>query len=385
MRKHRSFELQAIAASSDCKTYETIVVIQNPRAQSLNDCARLVFIQCFKRRRFLNLACLLVMPLVLWYLWPSPELPYIDPATLYWNFPVANFTASNAKRALFLLSMGQEASESTIVERCLLSIRRRGLYLGPVIVLTDAPHTRYRSLAGVDPNLVLLKPPSQDWRWNLSEDMPYKRFKTYSLDYLQLDDRLKNVELVYYLDVDIVVGRPLRFWFDHVERTYLSDYGTHHPSQMIFFKGNYPWRPLQGGQFLVERKSSQPCLERWRYHIDSHPDDPKDQSALTLILKEQNTTDSICHLTIMPQQPYLQFLDKTSMKKISRSQDYPTLMHIKNTEDADWIPNRIQSRFFRQLLYLSPEEERVIGKAQIHPSKSWSFSSAKQEEEENTR
>jgi hypothetical protein len=163
--------------------------------------------------------------------------------------------------------MGQEAAESTIVERCLLSIRRRGAYLGPVVVLTDAPLQRYEALASVDPNLIVLHPRSQDWRWDLSDDMPYKRFKTYILEYLDLDDRLKPVELVYYLDVDVVVGRKLQVWFDHVESAYLSE-NHNHSSSISFFKGNkLNWALIQGGQSAIERNSSQGCLERWRYHI----------------------------------------------------------------------------------------------------------------------
>jgi hypothetical protein len=295
---------------------------------------------------------------------------YIDSATLKWKFPVANFNAANAQRAIFLLSMGQEAAQSTIVERCLLSIRRRGVYLGPVIVLTDAPASRYRPLTSVDPNLIVLRPLAQDWRWNLTQDMPYKRFKTYISDYLQLDERLRFVELVYYLDIDIVVGRPLKNWFEHVESTYLPKDDNDGPSNLIFFQGNYPWRPLQGGQFLVQKKSSQTCLERWRHHIDAHPNDPKDQSALTLILKEQRNKSFAhpCHLTIMPQSPYLMFLNSSAMKTLARTQEYPTLMHIKNTEHADWIPDRVQRRFFKKLLMLSSEEAKVVGKTQIHPS-----------------
>jgi hypothetical protein len=276
--------------------------------------------------------------------------------------------------------MGQEAAASTIVERSLLSIRRRGAYLGPVIVLTDSPVARYHSLTSVDPNLIVLQPRSEDWRWELREDMPYKRFKTYILEYLDLDERLKHVERVYYLDIDVVVGRELQEWFDHVEGTYLPE-NKRFPSCLTFFKGNYPWRPLQGGQFIIERKSSQACLERWRYHIDGHPEDPKDQSALTLILKDQqknttSTTNSICHLSIMPQHPYLQFLNKTVMQQLAKSEQYPTLMHIKNTEHADWIPQRLQRRFFEQLLMLSPAEAQVIGKTQIHPSKTRSSGSS---------
>jgi hypothetical protein len=105
--------------------------------------------------------------------------------------------ATNNKRAIFLLSMGQEAAASTIVERSLLSIRRRGAYLGPVIVLTDSPVARYRSLTSVDPNFIVLQPRPQDWRWDLRDDMPYKRFKTYILEYLDRDARLTFVERVY--------------------------------------------------------------------------------------------------------------------------------------------------------------------------------------------
>jgi hypothetical protein len=56
---------------------------------------------------------------------------------LEWKFPAADFAAANAKRAIFLLRMGQGASESTIVERCLLPIHRRGAFLGPVPPFQD--------------------------------------------------------------------------------------------------------------------------------------------------------------------------------------------------------------------------------------------------------
>lgn len=360
-----------------------MVLIQNRRAQSLTSWATKPWIQCCSlRRRRLHAITALVLFLLVWFIDPFPKRPAsIDPSTLQWKFPVANFTSSNAKRTIFLLSMGQEAAESTIVERSLLSIRRRGIYLGPVVVLTDAPLHRYSSLTNADPNLIVLQPKPQDWRWNLNQDMPYKRFKTYILEYLELDHRLHDVELVYYLDVDVVVGRPLQPWFDHVESEYLPQ-KHNHPSQLIFFKGNYRWRPLQGGQIVVDRRSSQPCLEHWRHFIDAHPEDPKDQSALTLILNEQNISTSVCHLTIMPQSPYLQFLDKKVMNRLINSQEYTTLMHIKNTEHADWIPNRIQQRFFKQLLMLSDEEQKVVGKAQIHPSKTWSASSSIPQQQE---
>jgi hypothetical protein len=141
---------------------------------------------------------------------PPQQNSPVDPSTLHWKFPVSNFTITDSKRAIFLLSMGEDAAKSILVERVLLSIRRRGVFLGPVIVLTDAPFARYYSLTSVDPNLIVLHPLTKDWRWELKQDMLYKRFKTYVLEYLHLDDRLESVELVYYLDIDVVVGQPLQ-------------------------------------------------------------------------------------------------------------------------------------------------------------------------------
>jgi hypothetical protein len=325
----------------------------------------------------------------------------IDPSTIEWSYPVhntsssvGNTTTSNT-RAIFLLSMGKDAAQSTIVERCLLSMRRRGKFIGLVILLTDAPTARYQTLERYDPYFVVLHPLPEDWRWDLSKDMPYKRFKTYILDYLELDSRLKPVQLVYYLDIDIVVGRPLQTMFEDLERTYkvrpvtnnIDHYGQQRQqdnhlgefSRMSFFKGNWPWRPLQGGQFILERHNSNYCLKRWRYWIDAYPLDDKDQSALTRILQEDkdcqarsNCSFSPCHLTIMEQHPHLQFVNETTMIELTRTGNFPTLVHIKNTEHADWIPDSVQDPFFQQILHLTPAEAGWIGKTQIKPSEaSW--------------
>jgi hypothetical protein len=58
------------------------------------------------------------------------------------------------------------------------------------------------------------------------------------------------------------------------------------------------------------------------------------------------------------------------MEELVESQQYPTMMHIKNTQFADKIPSEIQSRFFGQLLMLSPTESQFIGKTRIRPSQS---------------
>jgi hypothetical protein len=180
---------------------------------------------------------------------------------------------------------------------------------------------------------------------------------------------------VYYLDIDVVVGQPLQDWFEHVESTYVLDEHGRYPSKIVFFEGNLQYGfPVQGGQFVLERNSSQACLERWRYHIDAHPEKDKDQYALALMLKEQedNNDSAACHLTIMPQSPYLYFLSKNAMTRVMNTSQYYTLMHIKNTHHATMIPDKKQKKFFSQLLMLSPEEVQVMGKVRIRPNKTWS-------------
>ena len=296
-----------------------------------------------------------------------------DPSLLRWNFPVAERLLGGSKRAIFLLSMGPDAAKSILVERILISIRKRGLFLGPVIVLTDAPTSRYHSLTSLDPNFFVLQPLAKDWRWSLERDMPYKRFKTYILEYLELQPSLRNVQLVYYLDIDVVVGQPLQAWFDHVERTYVynATVGSF-PSKMVFFQGNYHWSPVQGGQFVLERNVSQPCLERWRHHIDSNPQEDKDQKALVRLFQEQEESIAVCRLAIMPQKPYLYFLSKNAMTRIMNSTNYYTLMHIKNTHHATKIPDKTQKKFFSGLLDLNSEEAELMGKVRIRPNKTWS-------------
>jgi len=252
-------------------------------------------------------------------------------------------------------------------------------------------------------NVVTVHPLPDEFQWHLLEDMPYKRFKTYILEYLLKEEKyhasLRAVQYLYYLDIDIVVGRPLKEWFELVEEKHIVKQEPKHDkqltSQLIFFQGNYPWRPLQGGQFLAQRDVSDLCLQRWRHYIDANPRDPKDQSALTLVLHEFlnatangtiATPPNICHITIMPQQPHLVFVNKTLMKHLvyrnrpswwvrlihrqwQYGSDFFTLMHLKNTEDAQWISSDLQQEFFQQVLQLEPEQAKNFGKAPIRPSR----------------
>ncbi len=74
----------------------------------------------------------------------------------------------DSNRAIALISFGEAASESTLLERCILSIRRRGKFNGQVIVITDAPKDRY---AGeFDENVTVLQAEEDDIRYGYYSD-----------------------------------------------------------------------------------------------------------------------------------------------------------------------------------------------------------------------
>jgi hypothetical protein len=271
--------------------------------------------------------------------------------------------------------------------------------------LTDASTQRFASLTIEDEQLVLMHPLPSDWNFALKRDLPYKRFKTYILSYLERDDRLKLVSMAYYLDIDLVIGQDLQPWFEYAESHFdfqrTSVFGKNMESsslrslsEIVLFEGNIS--PLQGGQFVVQKGRSQGCLERWRYYMDSDLDEHKDQASLTKMWNEQHQqqrddedhrrTDknysSIairfynCTILRMPQKPYLTFLSTKEMASLKGGgggeKAYPTLMHVKNTQHAQLIPGNIQREFYQNLLQLPSELMiNITARKRIRPNRTW--------------
>ncbi len=88
----------------------------------------------------------------------------IEETTIFHHAQIADkhTTYSNSSRfnqrehAIFLISFGESAAKSSILERAILAIRRRGEFYGPVAVLTDAPSGRYEGL--FDENVSIVRP-----------------------------------------------------------------------------------------------------------------------------------------------------------------------------------------------------------------------------------
>jgi len=176
-------------------------------------------LSCFKR--CLSWNSLIVgwyfLVIIIWILYLL-QLFYLSPQTTKsYIGQTGNDFESYQSRLIFLISMGQEASHSKLVERFLWSARHRGKYEGWILLLTDAPVNRYASLTR---NLIVMNPKSHHFNTSFRDDMPYKRFKTFMIDYVDRDTRLNSIKLIYYLDVDNIVGNSLPQMFQDLEATY---------------------------------------------------------------------------------------------------------------------------------------------------------------------
>jgi hypothetical protein len=127
----------------------------------------------------------------------------------------AGGTGDVFSNVIFLISMGKEASASKMVERFVWSARYRGEWGGYIVLLTDAPKSRYE---GLSHHFVVMNPLPRHFNASFPLDMPYKRFKTHVLDYVDMDRRLDGARLVYYLDVDNIVGNSLPRMFQQLVR-----------------------------------------------------------------------------------------------------------------------------------------------------------------------
>lgn len=269
--------------------------------------------------------------------------------------------------AIFLISFGKEAAESTLVERCILSLRRRGAWYGYIIVLTDAPPERYQNVW--DANVIVMHPLEEHFKTEDGTMMQYskdnmslkpKRFKTFILDYIDMDPRLDSVDLVYYLDIDIMAGNRIGGLFSGVEETYgvTREERSEGTSRLYFFTPISKEWPLQGGTFIVERKTSRHCLELWRGEIDemTRTGRGRDQDALRNIYQRiESAEETKCELIRMENENYISFPTPRIFDKLASS-SYADLIHISNSVFAKRIDEEVQNPFIYDVLQLSEEE-----------------------------
>jgi len=351
------------------------------------------------------------------------------------------------RRAIVIISTGEKAANMSMVERFIWSARNIGEYRGWIVLITDANKYRYEDLAVAAPpkkqeetrrdnvdvntkNKFLVFRPSENKfskitkhrRFTQSLDMNSKIFKTYILQYADIDSRLDSIELFYYLDVDIVFGNRVQPFFEGLERLYeigrsevvphgiSSNIGIQNNSEnesitstdrqkesakIFFFEGNGN-NKIQGGQIVLDRNSSQPCLERWRELMLGRRKrrNLKDQMFLTRMLKEQkqrskektattsivatqNTTEKPekkrpdCEIILMKQKSeWIQFPelkdieDRTAKMQQSDAKrpSYPTLVHFRNSAKVmKHVEEEQLQMYMRDLLGFDQDEKDKLG------------------------
>ena len=280
-------------------------------------------------------------------------------------------------RAIYLVSMGEKADDISLVQRCLISIRRKGNWRGYVVVLTNVKFQKmYQEklgkidtyLYGDDSHVIALHPTYEQLQDTLTkakrDSMKIKRQKTRALDVLEQDSRLDGVRLVIYMDIDIVVGRCLNSFLRHAENNYgVEAKGTNDEfeSQLHLFEDRN--MPLHGGVMVMARNSSEFCLQKWREEQDTNPLQAYDQVALLHMYNQnQKGKDTRCKVVQMKRGKHLVFPTEGYMgKKIKSSNpSFRTFIHVTNNQRAGQISADVQTEFFVKVLELTEQEKAGI-------------------------
>jgi hypothetical protein len=301
-----------------------------------------------------------------------------------------------------------------IVERCIRSIRTSGAFTGYVMVVTDTlGYQNYNQTLVWDPKVVVVPALTEDMIprdvkngqiivYHKKSTMPYKRFKTLLMEYVDRHPRLTlKTRYVLYLDVDNVVTAPLTRFFHDYHQKISSDFEKTKAKLSNVTNSNKAdannsdsidpgfsffsfWRDgkngkstdyWQGGQTMYDRIYSRGCAAAWQHQMDtvySFLDQP------LLYAVYENFTYYKCkifdmgkrrkHFSLMtpkilgmmaapsPTSSEKDQKQQTSKKKIKRRrrrQRLPTFVHITSVR-AKKYPESLQIQLIRKAMQLPP-------------------------------
>ena len=366
-----------------------------------------------------------------------------------------------ASRAIVVVSLGDEIAQSNLIERFVWSARNRANYQGWIVVLSDAPTGRYTENMGHLRKVleILVKPEHYNVTTVLSpsrREMMIQRLKTHVLDYIVDDERFDDVRSIYVMEADMVFGNEVGPLFNEWEELYsisrsstetmdgndsddnvdesqdgdddkttnqssikhleqgIKDSSPSSPISKIWFFGGSHKTNTPAGQFVIDRDSSQYCLQRWRYWIDRHgsmsSSENQDDSGSNNLFEFLNRTDGIskaesvpssCELIDIPEDETkvytpsdediivrvkkmnaidsveidddistsdatsTEMITKNKKKKNRRRQNYnqfPPLVHVRSvasaTSAAIAVDPTIHETFLVSLLNLNPKRKR---------------------------
>ena len=265
--------------------------------------------------------------------------------------------SADASFAIALIALGDAMAPNVhVVERCIQSIRRRGLYFGKIIIVTDAKRSRFKSLTDADAGIDLIKVESRP------NGMLSKRSKTELLDLLDGRTDFDEIEVLLYMDVDIVIAEPLDLFISYVRSMVnMMDQPSHNaePSYMLMFEeqGAAPERKFgntvyHGGVLGLHREKSRTCLLEWQHLFDDRERFPdRDQKALYYMLYINETLKERCQVTRLDHRPYLLMPTQRDFE----AGETATFVHITNGFRAKKIDDAVQADYYRCLALVDEE------------------------------
>jgi len=295
------------------------------------------------------------------------------------------------KRAIALISFG-ELALSPLLEQAIMSIRRKGMFYGPIMVITNAALERYEGL--FDENVYLVNSKKRDMKekYFSRPEMSFKRFKTLILDYITLLPDLDDVQFSYYMDIDVMMGAPFLDLVQGLQQKYGVEtipylfqqnplyvrddsvkYNNHRQNNhnhddgtisTLFFFQNFPASHMHyfacSGFFVMNRHTSSYCLSRWRSIMDNNYEQRMDQFSLTQMAHQiQMGRITRCKMTVMELDNFLSYpLSNKELLDMLMFSSYTNLIHIFNSGGVQKIDDDVTEYFVANVLNLSEEERR---------------------------
>lgn len=294
--------------------------------------------------------------------------------------------------AIAFIAMGP-ASKSKIPQRCIRSLRKRGNWNGPIMILTDLQEqqkgkgndisfSRYKELLeSFDDNVYVIQAKEDDLKPKNGRKLGmsiYKRFKTLLLEYINDIPILSDtIETVVYLDIDIVIGKPfddfLSFYEESIIQSGLRNNDNKNDSFFSMFATEkdvgYEY-VAHSGIMVLERQYAPMCLQEWKNTFDNKKTIERDQILLAKTIarlgrlqQEQqrdgnnghstSTASPICTLHKMDVTKHVIFPNKENMK----NKRYETFVHITNSKRAWTLPEELQQEYLKDALLIDDTEE----------------------------
>jgi hypothetical protein len=191
--------------------------------------------------------------------------------------------------------------------------------------------------------------------------LKYKRFKTLLIDYIQQDEEFRNrymdsssvgITHILYLDVDIVVCKPIFPW---IQQKWIEDAKERQEANpewsivYMFDEGPGTGKVAHGGLILQHVRLSYGCMKEWRRQMDETRQG-RDQALLRAMIKT-GPTKIKCLIHRWKRKelvfPYTEYFKSLQMDQF---------VHITNTHHSQMTEKNVQQAFLEKALNLTEEE-----------------------------